>query len=214
MAKARATPIVAVNESTIALAAAQLRDGGLVAMATDTVYGIAAACDSRKAIGRLYALKGRSAEKALPVLIADREQLDGIARMMSPEAEVLIDAFWPGALTLVLERSGALLPELAPNLDTIGVRLPDHAGVCAVIRALGVPIACSSANPSGAPPATSSSAVRAYFPSGLDLLLDGGVAAISTPSTVVDVSQSGRARVLREGAITRERIAAILGAPV
>jgi L-threonylcarbamoyladenylate synthase len=211
MADAYKVRTLAVSESTLSMAAGILRRGGLVALATDTVYGIAAASNSRTAISRIYGLKGRSAEKALPILIADQEQLANLARVISPQARALMRAFWPGALTLVLERTDLLLPELAPGMTTIGVRLPDRHDLRVLIRLVGAPVACSSANLSGAMAATSAPAVLSHFPIGLDLVLDGGALPDSLPSTVVDVSRAGNATVLRDGAISRARIDAVLG---
>jgi L-threonylcarbamoyladenylate synthase len=194
-----------------ALAAAALRRGGLVAFATDTVYGIGTASDSRNGIQRLYALKGRNPEKALPILIADQGQTADVAGELPDEAERLMRAFWPGALTLVVQRNEALLPELAPGLDTIGVRLPDRDDLRSLIRLVGSPIACSSANLSGMPAATSAIEVARQFPTGLDFILDGGASVDGQPSTVVDVSRAGHPRVLRDGAISRAKIAQVLG---
>jgi L-threonylcarbamoyladenylate synthase len=194
------------------MAAEAMLQGRLVAFPTDTVYGIGTAFDSVDGIARLFEAKGRSREKAIPVLIAGIEQLDLLCEHLPGGALALSNYFWPGALTMVLPRRPSVPQDLAPGLTTVGVRMPADALTRGLIASTGRPLACSSANLSGAAPALSAAQVAAYFPQGLDLILDGGAAAIGTPSSVVDFTMPDRPRLLREGAITRVALAKVLGA--
>jgi L-threonylcarbamoyladenylate synthase len=208
----RQPPILPVTASEARQKAARaMRAGGLVAFPTDTIYGVGAAYNSAEGVARIFALKGRSADKAIPILIASIEQLDLVTEQLPGVAAALATYFWPGALTMVLARRAGVLAEIAPGRETIGVRMPAHPLTLELIRETGLPLACSSANRAGEPPALSAQAVALQFPAGLDLILDGGPAAIGTPSTVIDFSLSDRPRVLREGAITRAALATVLG---
>ena len=211
MTRASMSIISTESQGALPRAAAILRDGGLVAFPTDTVYGIGAAHDNPAAVRGVFRLKGRHAEKALPILIADAEQIQLLAVRVSPEARRLVDSFWPGALTLVFDSRDEIIKDLAPGRRTIGVRLPAMAVVRELIRLARTPLACSSANSAGMPPATDAPAVSAYFPSGLDLILDGGPLPNALPSTVVDVTVDGCPRILREGAVTRSALSSCLG---
>jgi L-threonylcarbamoyladenylate synthase len=187
-------------------------EGGIVAFPTDTVYGIGTAFDNVKGIAKIFEAKGRSSEKAIPVLIATIEQLDLLSERLPGGALALANYFWPGALTMVVARRSTVPQELAPGRTTVGVRMPAHALTRDLITVAGRPVACSSANASGSAPALTAAEVAAYFPEGLDLILDGGVAAIGTPSTVVDFTIPDRPRLLREGAISRSALATVVGA--
>ena len=162
-----------------------LRAGGLVAMPTDTVYGVA---------------KERPFDRAIVLLVADVEQAASVG-VLSPEAHVLADRFWPGGLTLVLAQApGAALPSvLTASALTIGLRVPDHECPRAIARALG-PLPVTSANLSGQPDARTADEVLAQLGERIDLVLDGGPARGGVPSTVVDCS-GDRPRVLRAGAV-------------
>ena len=189
-----------------------MTEGRLVAFPTDTVYGIGTVFDSVVGVARIFEAKGRPSEKAVPVLIATIDQLDMLVESLPGGALALANYFWPGALTMVVARRPEVPRELAPDRATIGVRMPAHALTRDLIGLTGKPVACSSANTSGASPALSAAQVASYFPEGLDLILDGGTASIGTPSTVVDFTVPNRPRVLREGAISRTALATILGA--
>ncbi len=194
------------------MAAEAMLAGGLVAFPTDTVYGIGTVFDSIAGIARIFEAKGRSNEKAIPVLIGSIEQLDLLSERLPGGALALANYFWPGALTMVVARRDTVPQELAPGRTTIGVRMPAHAVTRELILLTGKPLACSSANVSGAQPALSAAQVAAHFPRGLELILDGGAAAIGTPSSVVDFTTPDRPRLLREGAISRAALATVLGA--
>jgi L-threonylcarbamoyladenylate synthase len=184
-------------------AARAMREGGVVGFPTDTVYGVGTAAFSREGIARVFSLKGRAADKALPVLVADARDLTRVVAAVSSQALGVIAWFWPGPLTLVLPRHPDLPPEIAPGQSTVGVRLPEHERLRALIRLVGSPLASSSANQSGSPPALDAPAVRESFPTGLAAILDGGPVSGGMPSTVLDLSDPDRPTVLREGGVSR-----------
>ena len=192
-----------VDSESLALAAAALRDGGVVGVPTDTVYGLAADPSRPDAIELLFALKERPAEVALPVLVDGREQVSAVCGPLGRAAEHLARRYWPGPLTLVVPRRRTFTADLGgppSTRQTVGVRWPDHPATQALCRQLG-PLAVTSANRHGAPPATRADQVAEIFmgAEGLSLILDGGVCE-GTPSTVVEC-RGPAVRCLREGSI-------------
>ena len=190
-------------------AVAVLRAGGLVAMPTDTVYGVGVALGAEDGLLRLFAAKDRPLDRAIVLLVSDLEQAVSVG-VLSAAARLLAERFWPGGLTLVLPQApNAGLPEvLTAGLATIGVRLPAHDSPRALARALG-PLPVTSANLSGQPETRHAVDILAQLGSRIDLVLDGGPARGGVPSTVVDCSGE-LPRVLRAGAIAPFRLAAIL----
>jgi L-threonylcarbamoyladenylate synthase len=184
-----------------------LSDGGLVAFPTDTVYGLGADVLNRTAVAKLFEVKGRSEEKAIPVLAASDGDLVNVAQPLPAMAMRLAERFWPGPLTLVVKRMPDLPLELSPY-DTVAVRVPDHDLVLALLRATG-PLAVTSANRSDRPSSLSAEEVLATLGGRFDLLLDGGATPGGTPSTVVDCTQ-GEPQILRAGPISAEMILAVL----
>ena len=198
---------------------AALRAGHVVALPTDTVYGLAALPGIEGATGRLFALKGRRADVPLAVLCADVESALGLAapEAVPDQARRIADRLWPGPLTLVLPRRDGLGYALGQPADTVGVRCPDHPLLLALAAAVG-PIATTSANLHRAPTPTTAAGVAEVFGAELGLVVDGGPCA-GVPSTVVAVAgegdrQSGGGwRVLREGAVTLTDIEAAAAGP-
>ena len=188
-----------------------LRAGGLVAMPTDTVYGVGVALDAHDGLERLFEAKDRPLDRAIVLLVADLEQAASVG-VLSPAARVLAERFWPGGLTLVLRQAaGARLPAvLTAGAATIGVRLPDHESPRALARALG-PLPVTSANISGRPDARDAADVLAQLGERVDLVLDGGPARGGVPSTVVDCSLDAT-RIIRSGAIPTADVASVLEA--
>jgi L-threonylcarbamoyladenylate synthase len=202
------TDIVAATDPGAVKAARRvLERGGLVAFPTDTVYGLGAAVLNREAVARLYSVKGRAAEKAIPVLAASAEALHTVVQPMPATAAKLAERFWPGPLTLVVARRPELPPDISPY-DTVAVRVPGHAVALALLDAAG-PLAVTSANRAGGPDSRSAIDVLATLGGAFDLLLDGGKSPGGSPSTVVDCTGE-EPRILREGPITAEDIAAAL----
>jgi L-threonylcarbamoyladenylate synthase len=188
-----------------------LRQGLLVGLPTDTVYGLAVALDAPDGIERLFAAKGRPPDKAIVLLVSDIGQAERTG-IFGPAARALASAAWPGALTLVVPRRDEVrLPEvLTAGGSTIGLRLPGHGTPRALARALG-PLPVTSANRSGEPDLTNAPGLEIEFGDELEIILDGGPAPGGTPSTVVRCD-GWDTEVLRVGAIPPERIKEIVKA--
>ena len=192
-----------------------LRAGGVVAIPTDTVYGIGVALDTPGGIERLFAAKNRPPDKAIALLLASGEQAPEIGEL-GDAGRALAAAFWPGGLTLVVpRRTDRPLPaaltggELAPGaIPTVGLRVPDHDAPRALAAALG-PLPTTSANRSGEPEARDADEIERLLGEGVDLILDGGPARGGPASTVVDVT-GAEPRILRPGAIEAGEIARCL----
>ncbi len=191
------------SPTALTTAVTVLHNGGLVAIPTDTVYGLAAMVTNGPAIDRLYQAKERSLQKAIAVLIGSLDQIDQVAGHFSEDAHRLVQRFWPGALTLVLPQHPGLPANLSPA-PTIGVRMPDHAFALELLRLVG-PLATTSANISGGPNPQDASDVLAQLDGRIELVLDGGPVPGGIPSTVVDCTGE-RLVILREGAISAEQI--------
>ncbi|MFN3959552.1 MAG: L-threonylcarbamoyladenylate synthase [Parvularculaceae bacterium] len=200
------------DAAEIAKAAAILRAGGIVAMPTETVYGLAADATNDLAVARVYEAKGRPAFNPLIVHVTDARMAKRYTEF-SPFAERLAAAFWPGPLTLVLPlRADAAISSLVTaGLDTIAVRAPAHPVARALIAAADRPLAAPSANPSGTVSPTRASHVRDGLGAKVDLILDGGPCAVGVESTIVKIDDD-RATLLRPGGVPREAIKQALGA--
>ncbi len=185
------------------LALERLQEGLPIAFPTDTVYGIGATALDPSAVLQLYAIKERPRNLALPVLLADMSDLDRVAQEVPPVATDLARRYWPGALTLVLPAALHLPPALLAGGESVAVRIPDHPWLRQLIRALGQPLAATSANRHGASDATTSDEVAAQLGDRLSLILDGGVTPGGVPSTVVRCTGL-RPQVLRPGGVVLE----------
>jgi L-threonylcarbamoyladenylate synthase len=187
------------NARVVEEALGVLRGGGIVAYPTETFYGLAVDARSRAACSRLFELKGRPMEKALPCIVSGVEQLEEVARNLGSAVLPLAREFWPGPLTLVIEaRPGlaAASPEGGLAVRVSGLRLPRD-----LAEGLGAPITATSANRSGEPPATTAEEVLSELGSELDLVLDGGPCPGGLPSTIVDVRETPP-RLIREGRVS------------
>lgn len=197
-------------------AAAAIRSGHLVAMPTETVYGLAADATNPAALARLFAIKGRPSNHPLIVHLADPEDLDRWAPAASPHARQLAAAAWPGPLTLIVPRSQELPPEVAGGRDTVGLRVPAHPIARELIRLAGTPLAAPSANLFGAvSPTTAQHVVDDLgdrLDANLDVILDGGPCPVGVESTIVDCT-TNPVQLLRAGAVTAAQIADLLGTP-
>ncbi|HIH23640.1 TPA: threonylcarbamoyl-AMP synthase [Candidatus Woesearchaeota archaeon] len=191
------------TKDDIARAARIIRDGGIVAFPTETIYGLGANALNSSAVGKIFSAKGRPADNPLIVHIADIDMLDDITASVPPAARALMARFWPGPLTILFERSPLLPMIVTAGLPTVAVRIPDHPMALALIKESGCPIAAPSANRSGSPSPTTAAHVRDDFP---DItILDGGHTLHGVESTVVDV-RGRNPTVLRLGAITLEEL--------
>lgn len=199
-----------LTEGDLCAAAEALRAGGLIAFPTDTVYGVAAHAGEPASVLRLYQAKGRPLGKALPLLIAGAEDLPCLARGVPPVAFALAERFWPGPLTMVLRRTDAVCPEAVAGGDTVGLRVPDSRLARAILRAADVPVAVTSANPSGGPETVEVAGVLRTLGRWLAVAVDSPGPGSGLPSTVIDLTSSPPA-ILRIGAVTREQLDATVG---
>ena len=181
-----------------------LRQGGLVAYPTDTVYGLGAKADCEPAVTKVYQVKQRPQNLPLPLLLADTAQIAEVADPLPPIARLLADKFLPGALTLVLHRAKSVPDTVTGGGDTVAVRVPAHPVPVALVRGAG-PIIGTSANLSGQPSALTAAEVRSQLGGRIDLVIDGGRCPGGTESTIVDVTGEIPV-ILREGAIPREEL--------
>ena len=190
-----------------------LRNGGVAAIPTDTVYGLAAHGLDAAAVDRVFEVKGRPRGMAVPLLLADAGDLSRCCVDVPDSALSLAAALWPGALTLVIRRSDAVPDAVSAGRDTVAVRVPDHPVPREIARRLGSPITGTSANRSGLPPATTAAEVREQVGDSVDYVLDGGSVCSGVPSTVLDLTGPEPVMV-RPGAVCAEAIAEVLGTEV
>ena len=198
-------------QGAIELAASIIRNGGLVAFPTETVYGLGADAMNESAVRRIYDAKGRPADNPCIVHVSGRQMLDRTARGVGAKADQLIQAFWPGPLTLVFERRPEVAPSVSAGLNTVAARMPANRIALDLIRAANCPVAAPSANASGRPSPTTAAHVLDDLSQKIDLILDGGRTNIGIESTVLDVTNDPP-MILRPGWITRERINEVIGA--
>ncbi len=189
----------------IAFAVSLLRSGHVIAVPTDTVYGVASDGLNPDAIRRLYEVKERPADKPIPLLLADIDDVWHVIRSFPAGAHRLAQAFWPGPLTLILPARPELPGVLLAGGDTVGVRIPAHNDLRKLIRRLGRPLAATSANLSGHPPALTAQDVLEQLGGRIPLILDGGRTPGGRPSTVVDCTGDDPV-ILREGPISEEDV--------
>ena len=182
-----------------------LRDGGVVAIPTDTLYGLAADVFNAAAIDRVFDIKGRPQDLALPVLVSGWEQVIKVAENVPPQAQALAERFWPGALTLVVMKAAGLPDRLTAGGPTVAVRMPDHPAPIQLINGLGGPITGTSANISGGADPSTLADLSDQMGGRIDHVLNEGPAPKGTASTVVDIT-SGEPKLLREGAIPFKQV--------
>ncbi len=195
------------SNSVIQEALKVLREGGLVAFPTDTVYGLGALAFNGKAIKSIYVAKDRPVEKAIPILLGDLDDLPKVSSSLPPMAAKLASRFWPGPLTLVLPKN-LNLPEAVSATTTVAVRVPDHQVARAILRAAG-PMAVTSANISSQPSPVTADEVFAQLGGRIELIINGGKTPGGLPSTLVDCIGS-KPVILREGPISMRELLSVL----
>ncbi|MDQ3512440.1 MAG: L-threonylcarbamoyladenylate synthase [Chloroflexota bacterium] len=195
------------DDGAVLAAIRDLLAGRVIGLPTDTVYGLAAALDRPGAIADLFAIKGRSEGKPLPVLIAGTGALGLVARPVPARVAAFLAALWPGGLTVALPARAGLSPAVVAPDGTVGIRVPDHGLTVAVLRGAGGAAAVTSANRSGAPPLRTASEVRAAFGSWLGVVLDGEGRADALPSTVIGFD-GDEMSIIRHGAIGEDLLRA------
>ena len=184
-----------------------IKNGGLIAYPTETVYGLGADPHNTEAIQKIFTAKGRAEDKGIILLIRGPDDLSALVRTVSPTAQILIEAFWPGPLTLVFRANPDLSPALLGGRDTVALRHSSSPIATELLTALGGPLTSTSANRSAESPARSAAEVENTLGDYLDLILDGGSSNSTLPSTLVDVSTDS-ATLLREGAISAQKLRA------
>ena len=207
------TQVLPITPESVALAARLLQQGELVALPTETVYGIAADARNGEAVKKIFEAKGRPQDNPLIVHICGMEMLNGIVSEVPERAKKLAAAFWPGPLTMVMPRGPEVSDVTCAGLDTVGVRMPSHPVVQQVIKASGVAFAAPSANLSGKPSPTNAPDTLADMDGRLPLILDGGESNVGVESTVVAVTGE-HPMLLRPGYVTKEQMEAVLGEEV
>ncbi len=199
----------APDPQLVAEAAQVLKEGGLVAFPTETVYGLGGDGLNSEASKKIYAAKGRPSDNPLILHISQISELRPIVREIPPAAQKLMDAFWPGPLTMIFPKAPIVPLATTGGLDTVAVRFPSHPVALAIIRAAGLPIAGPSANSSGKPSPTRASHVEFDLSGKIDMIVDGGAAVWGLESTIVDVTGEIPV-ILRPGAITKELMEAVV----
>jgi L-threonylcarbamoyladenylate synthase len=192
------------DEGSLELALEIVQRGGVVALPTDTVYGIGANAFNDDAVLNLYRVKGRSPDLAIPILISELDQIGDVAKEVPPSAMLLAETFWPGPLTLVMAKGEKLAAAVSASA-TVGIRMPDNDWARHLFKLAG-PMAVTSANLSGEQNNNTAGEVMEVMRGRIDLVIDGGVSSGGIPSTVVDCSKGAPVKILRTGPVSQEQI--------
>ena len=196
------------DQDTIGEAAALMKEGGLVVFPTSSFYGLGTGAFNAEAVDRVFRVKNRDPQKPVLILVACLADVATLVRSIPQRAMRLMEAFWPGGLTLVFQAADLLPSNLTGYTGKIGIRLPSHPVASALVTAMGGPITGTSANLSGKSSCTAVAEIDRYIKDQVDLVLDAGKLAGGKGSTVVDVTQDPP-KVLREGAVGAEKVAAM-----
>lgn len=194
----------------VAPAVAMLQKGGLVALPTETVYGLAVNAENSAAVWVLYEVKQREREKALSVLVTGMEMVENYCQNIPPQAYALAEHYWPGPLTMILEDKGVVSALVNDGSGTLGVRCPDHPLTQAILRQAGVALAAPSANPSDQPSPKTAQEVLDYFDGHIEGIVDGGPCRVGVESTIIDLTVTPP-RLLRPGGLPLESLRQVLG---
>jgi L-threonylcarbamoyladenylate synthase len=207
--------ILKVNSTTpeptlINYAAARIRSGHVVGMPTDTFYGLAVDPLNLRAVDRVYDIKSRSRHKPLSLLIENVAQAEDLVNGLSDDFYALAEKFWPGPLTIIVKASSRLPLKVTANTGNVAIRVPDSPIALALVRAAGTPITATSANLSGASECTTAEDVRFQLGDRIPLIVDGGTTPRTVASTIIDLSDGVKWRMIREGAVAIDKITEIL----
>lgn len=184
--------------------------GAVIVLPTDTVYGVGADAFNPTAVAAVLAAKGRGRQMPPPVLIPNLRTVDGLARDVPESARALMEALWPGALTVIVHAQPSLAWDLGETHGTVALRMPDHGAALALLSRTG-PLAVTSANRTGEPAATTADDARAQLGDAVAVYLDGGDSPLGTASTIVDATDPAGLRVVRDGGVSRDRLVEIAG---
>lgn len=197
------------REAGLTAAANAVRAGGLAVLPTDTVYGIGADAFDSGAVAELLSAKGRGRDMPVPVLVGSWSTVDGLVMSVPQQARALIEAFWPGGLSLILQQAPSLTWDLGDARGTVNLRMPLHPVALDLLRDVG-PMAVSSANTTGSPPTSTVDEAKTQLGGSVAVYLDGGPTEEATASTIVDLTQAEPA-VVRVGAVSRAQLREVLG---
>lgn len=190
-------------------AATMLWKGGLVAVPTETVYGLAASARDGVAVQKIFDLKDRPYEKPISVLVSGMDMVEVYCQNIPPVAYKLAERYWPGPLTMILEDKGVVPLMVTAETDTLGVRCPDHPLTLSILEKADFPLAATSANPAGEEPAKTAQEVLRYFATKIEAVVDGGPCAVGVASTVLDLTEE-EPKILREGGIPAQELLAFI----
>lgn len=204
------TEVLPVTRDSLERAGVLIRAGELVGMPTETVYGLGANALDAQAVLKIFEAKGRPADNPLIVHVASAEEIAPLVREIPDAARRLMDAFWPGPMTLILPKADCIPDAVSAGLDTVGIRLPQSEAARALIRAAGRPIAAPSANRSGKPSPTTARHVLEDMDGRIPLILDDGPCAVGVESSVIDATGESPV-ILRPGGVTPEMVENVLG---
>jgi L-threonylcarbamoyladenylate synthase len=199
-----------LEQDKLQYAAGIIKNGGLVAFPTETVYGLGANTFDKAAVSDIFKAKGRPSDNPLIVHISDKNSINSLVSTLPACAEALMEAFWPGPLTLVMPKSEEVPDIITAGLDTVAIRMPSHPVALALIEKAGVPIAAPSANSSGRPSPTLAEHVIEDLSGKIDVIIDGGKVEVGLESTVLDITGEVPI-ILRPGGITHEQLVKVLG---
>lgn len=202
--------LMITDVNALHLAADILKNGGLVAVPTETVYGLAANALNEQAVSNIFKAKGRPSDNPLIIHIADLEMLNPLVKNIPDTAYLLIEHFWPGPLTLIFESSDLVPPSVRGGLSTVAIRFPSHPTIQSLIKITGLPLAAPSANLSGKPSPTNARRVFEDLNGKIDAIIDGGYSSVGLESTVVDLTEAVPT-ILRPGGITKKMLEDVLG---
>lgn len=200
----------AALKEQVAAAVKILAAGGLVAFPTDTVYGLGAIFNNAAAVARIFTVKQRPLDSALPLVMADESQLEMVSAEVSPLARQLARRFWPGELTLVVAKSAEVPDCLSAGGATVAVRVSSHPVARALAAGLGTPLVGTSANVHGRPSPVTADEVRDQLGDGIEMIIDGGACRYGRESTIIDVS-GAVPRIIRPGVVSREELEEVCG---
>lgn len=200
----------AEDEDAVAKSAKILRAGGLVAIPTETVYGLAANALDPEAVKKIFIAKGRPQDNPLIVHVSSLDEIPPLVEKVDPRLYDLAEKFWPGPLTVIMKKSDIIPTEVSAGLDTVAIRMPSHETARAIIEASGVPLAAPSANASGRPSPTKASHVLEDIDGKIDAIVDGGSSAVGVESTVITLA-TDPPTLLRPGGVTPEELSSVLG---
>ena len=199
------------NEKDIESAATHLKDGEVVAFPTETVYGLGAVATNEEAVKKIFLAKGRPADNPLIIHVSNREQVAEYVKVIPEKARLVMDHFWPGPCTIILEKKGSLALSVTGGLDTVGVRMPDHPIALKLIDRVGIPLAAPSANSSGKPSPTSAEHVKRDLDRKIIGIIDGGPTGVGLESTVLDLTDPEKPTILRPGGVSHEELEKVIG---